>query len=368
MAHSLGEGAARPRPAGVIGLSGFIPQGRGLRAGRRDRAAGCDRPRHPRPGHPRRVRPRRARPAHGGRRRRDLPRVADARTRSTPATWRAARLGRARARRSARVELSRACPRPRRRRGRRRAPRACDAQQQVARAVVAGHVAHALEQLALEQHRVARARRRRWRAPRRRPRARAAITRADRVRRQARLVAERDHHGLAVRPARPARRRATPTGPPPSARTRRNSAPCGSTPAITSSAPAPSTTTTRLDAATPSCARIACSSSGRPSSSASCLRAAEARARAGRRGRARRSRARPRGCGPPAVDSRPPSRPCRTATTSAMIESAVSSGVIAPRSSPIGAAMRSSSSSSSPAASSRSRRCAWARRLPIAPT
>ena len=71
---------------------------------------------------------------------------------------------------------------------------------------------------------------------------------------------------------------------------------------------------------------------------------------------------------PRADESRPPSRPFRTATTSAMIESAVSSGVTAPRSSPIGAAMLSSSSSSRPAATSRSRRLAWARRLPIAPT
>jgi phospholipase/carboxylesterase len=33
MAHSLGEGAARPRPAGVIGLSGFIPQVEGFELG-----------------------------------------------------------------------------------------------------------------------------------------------------------------------------------------------------------------------------------------------------------------------------------------------------------------------------------------------
>jgi phospholipase/carboxylesterase len=33
MAHSLGEGAARPRPAGVIGLSGFIPRVDGFEPG-----------------------------------------------------------------------------------------------------------------------------------------------------------------------------------------------------------------------------------------------------------------------------------------------------------------------------------------------
>ena len=33
MAHSLGEGAARPRPAGVIGLSGFIPRVEGFELG-----------------------------------------------------------------------------------------------------------------------------------------------------------------------------------------------------------------------------------------------------------------------------------------------------------------------------------------------
>ena len=73
---------------------------------------------------------------------------------------------------------------------------------------------------------------------------------------------------------------------------------------------------------------------------------------------------------PPAARSRsrPPSRPWRAATTSARIDSAVSSLPIAPRSRPTGADSRSSSSSSSPAASSRSRRAACARREPIAPT
>lgn len=33
MAHSLGEGAERPRPAGVIGLSGFIPRVEGFELG-----------------------------------------------------------------------------------------------------------------------------------------------------------------------------------------------------------------------------------------------------------------------------------------------------------------------------------------------
>jgi len=33
MAHSLGEGAGRPRPAGVIGLSGFIPRVDGFQLG-----------------------------------------------------------------------------------------------------------------------------------------------------------------------------------------------------------------------------------------------------------------------------------------------------------------------------------------------
>jgi phospholipase/carboxylesterase len=33
MAHSLGEGAARPRPAGVLGLSGFIPRVDGFELG-----------------------------------------------------------------------------------------------------------------------------------------------------------------------------------------------------------------------------------------------------------------------------------------------------------------------------------------------
>jgi phospholipase/carboxylesterase len=33
MAHALGEGAGRPRPAGVIALSGFIPEVEGFELG-----------------------------------------------------------------------------------------------------------------------------------------------------------------------------------------------------------------------------------------------------------------------------------------------------------------------------------------------
>ncbi len=70
------------------------------------------------------------------------------------------------------------------------------------------------------------------------------------------------------------------------------------------------------------------------------------------------------------VDSRsaPPARPARTARISARIESAVSSGVCPPRSSPAGPWMRSSASSDTPASSRRSRRFSWVRREPIAPT
>src|SRR5581483_2794563 len=65
--------------------------------------------------------------------------------------------------------------------------------------------------------------------------------------------------------------------------------------------------------------------------------------------------------------SRPPRRPSRSATISAAIEIAVSSGVRAPRSSPIGALMRASSGSVTPASRSASTRFACVRRLPIAP-
>ena len=60
-------------------------------------------------------------------------------------------------------------------------------------------------------------------------------------------------------------------------------------------------------------------------------------------------------------------RPARTASTSARIETAVSAGVCAPRSSPAGPARRSSCSSVRPASSNRSRRFACVRREPIAP-
>ena len=69
-----------------------------------------------------------------------------------------------------------------------------------------------------------------------------------------------------------------------------------------------------------------------------------------------------------------PSRPgryrrgrTRTATTCATIDTAVSAGVRAPRSSPTGPYSRASCASSRPAASSRSRRAAWVRREPSAP-
>jgi hypothetical protein len=55
------------------------------------------------------------------------------------------------------------------------------------------------------------------------------------------------------------------------------------------------------------------------------------------------------------------------ATISPMIDSAVSSAVSDPRSSPIGAETRSSSASVMPLARSRSRRFSCARRDPMAP-
>ena len=64
MTYALGLGAGRPRPAGLIALSGFIPSVEGFELGDADRAAGGDRPRHARPGDRGRVRPRGARPPH----------------------------------------------------------------------------------------------------------------------------------------------------------------------------------------------------------------------------------------------------------------------------------------------------------------
>src|SRR5439155_20756922 len=65
---------------------------------------------------------------------------------------------------------------------------------------------------------------------------------------------------------------------------------------------------------------------------------------------------------------RPPWRPARTATISARIETPVSAGVSAPRSSPAGPESRSRRSSGTPASNSRSRRFACVLREPIAPT
>ena len=64
MTHALGLGRGRPRHAGLVALSGFIPVGRGLGARPRARAAARrDRPRHVRPDHRGRVRPAGARHA-----------------------------------------------------------------------------------------------------------------------------------------------------------------------------------------------------------------------------------------------------------------------------------------------------------------
>jgi hypothetical protein len=62
-----------------------------------------------------------------------------------------------------------------------------------------------------------------------------------------------------------------------------------------------------------------------------------------------------------------PVPPQRSWISSAAIETAVSSGVRAPRSSPIGERSRASSSSVRPASRSRARRSSWVRRLPMAP-
>ena len=73
----------------------------------------------------------------------------------------------------------------------------------------------------------------------------------------------------------------------------------------------------------------------------------------------------------PALDvgaSRSPRPPQRSAMISAAMLTAVSSGVRAPRSRPIGLDSRASSSSVSPASRSRAIRSSWVRREPIAPT
>ena len=156
-----------------------------------------------------------------------------------------------------------ACPRPRRRRGRRRATSRTGTLSRRLRApVVAGHVAQPLEQLALEQHRVAGVavvggadRRARRFAGRDHP--------ADRVRRHARLVAERDHHRLAVGQRRePAgERRGLALVPAPAARSARRRAgrPSRRSPRRPRRAPRP-----RARPAPRVMARSECSSSGTP--------------------------------------------------------------------------------------------------------
>ena len=125
-----------------------------------------------------------------------------------------------------------------------------------------------------------------------------------------------------------------------------------STRSSTSSAHAPSTTATRSSSATAHWAATACSSSGRPSSSASSFDRSPKRvpAPAARINPQITATSRDHQAGtswirPLRSASRPPSRPCRAATISAMIDSAVSSRAIAPRSRPTGADSRSSSSS-----------------------
>ena len=71
--------------------------------------------------------------------------------------------------------------------------------------------------------------------------------------------------------------------------------------------------------------------------------------------------------GPSVATRRWPEPPHRSETSSAAIEIAVSSGVRAPMSSPIGAAIRAMSSSVTPAARSCSARSSFVRRLPMAP-
>src|SRR5262245_6270005 len=71
---------------------------------------------------------------------------------------------------------------------------------------------------------------------------------------------------------------------------------------------------------------------------------------------------------PSVSESRRPVAPHCSATISAATETAVSSGVRAPMSRPIGDASRSSSESDRPAARNRASRSSWVRREPIAPT
>ena len=231
--------------------------------------------------------------------------------------------------------------------------------------MVSADVPERLEELALDEHGVAG--RAEVRGADRRGLAVARVDHPpDRVRRHARLVAERDHNGLAVRePGEPARERGGQALVPALAGARLRAVEVhGGGDLLHESAE-------HHDNASHRCGRH------RPHGVLQQRPAVELRellapaeARAGARGEdERRPITRPpRGSGRADWDRRPPSRPFRTATTSDMIESAVSSGLTAPRSRPIGAATRSSSASSSPAASSRSRRCACARRLPIAPT
>ena len=78
MTYALGLGQGRPRPAGLIALSGFMPSVPRLRARPvATAAAGRHRARDVRRGDRRRMGPRRARPADGGGRGRPLSRVAD---------------------------------------------------------------------------------------------------------------------------------------------------------------------------------------------------------------------------------------------------------------------------------------------------
>ena len=136
----------------------------------------------------------------------------------------------------------------------------------------------------------------------------------------------------------------------------------------TSAACAPSTTTTRSSSATAHWARIAYSSSGRPSSVSQQL-GLDRRTACRRRppGSALRSSRRPRGSRPLASASRPPSRPWRRRRPRPGSTAPSPRALTAPRSSPSGADIRSSSSSANPRASSRSRRLACARLEPIAP-
>ena len=75
-----------------------------------------------------------------------------------------------------------------------------------------------------------------------------------------------------------------------------------------------------------------------------------------------------RGCGRRSARARSPLPPQRPAMISAAMLIAVSSGVRAPRSRPIGLDSRASSSSVRPASRSRASRSSWVRREPIAPT